>query len=171
MDRSEWISRLELLHGARRAGTPLPPEDESWYLRARNQLVRTAVATQNSAVSAGEHPRAALRLERAVPVRLGGGTWSVTATATDVSTGGFCIRTDVPLERERLAWAELSLPGALVRAPVRIAGLATSDGLVRVSFAFRDPDPDAEAAIEDFALDQILPQLVFWDQVLERIEA
>ncbi len=169
MDRTEWIGRLELLHTNLRRGMSLTPEDEAWYRRARARFLATAVDAQNGVVVGNERPRQAVRLERAVQIRLGGPGWSRQVMTTDLAVGGFAVHTDTPIDRERLAWADVDVPGETLRFPVRLVATTMSGGQVRVSFAFKNPEPAHVAALEDFILDQLLPSIVFWDGVLDRI--
>jgi hypothetical protein len=169
MDRSEWIGRLELLHSSVRGGATVSPGDMEWYQRARRILLDTSVQAQNITVIGDERPRNALRLERAVPVRFGGEGWTISATTCDLGIGGFCVQTSESVDGEHLEWVELVLPGMPLRVTARVVASGIKDGYARLSFAFIDPPPAVRAAVEDYILDQLLPRIVFWDHVLDRI--
>ncbi|MGC4000800.1 MAG: PilZ domain-containing protein [Anaeromyxobacter sp.] len=169
MERSEWIGKLELVHDALRSGAAVPEAERAWYRRARQELLAAAVAEQNAPVIGDERPRKALRLERAVPVRLGGDGLALDWMTTDLGIGGFAVATSAPLDPDRVTWAELDLPTGRVGARVRVVGAVASGPRMRVSFAFEDPSQAAAAALGDYVLDELLPQIVFWDQVLEKV--
>jgi hypothetical protein len=169
MERGEWIGRLDLLHGRARSGEALSPAERAWYDAAREALIATSLAVQRTPLVGGERARTSLRLERAVPVRVEGTRWGVRSSTSDLGTGGFAVMCEAdPAPGER-ARAVLELPRAAVALDVHVVGVAPAGGLRRVSVAFDGAAREAVAAIEDYLLDQLLADLVFWDEVLERI--
>lgn len=169
MDRSEWVGRLELLHSSARAGVALSPQDAEWYMSARRQLFQTAVGVQNAYLAGNENYRKAIRLERAVPVLLEQEGWTVTASTADLGPGGFSVLTmaNPPVgERGR---ATVELPQAKVVEEVRVVAVSRVGTSQRVSMAFTAPSDATVALFEDLVLDTLLPRLVFWDQVLDRL--
>lgn len=169
MDRGEWIGRLELLHERARRGGAFTAAERDWYERARGALTATALSVQRRALVGGERVRTSLRLERAVPVRVDGRGWSAHASTSDVGTGGLALLLETAPSPGQPARAVLELPAGDLALDVRVVGAVPAGDLQRVSFAFERPPREAVAAVEDYLLDQLLPELVFWDEVLARI--
>jgi hypothetical protein len=169
LDHSEWITRLDLLHARIRTGEPIGASDERWYREARRALLTTAVGEQNLAVAPGERTREAVRLDHAVPVTLGGEGWVVTSTTSDLGVGGFAAYVGRPGVRRDVGWATLQLGEVRLRVAARLVGETEVGEQVRVSCRFEGVTPDVRASIEDFLLDALLPRIVFWDAVLQKV--
>lgn len=169
LDHSEWIARLDLLHARIRSGEPTSPPDRTWYREARRALLSTALGEQNLAIAAGERSRAAVRLDHAVPVTLGGRGWAVDATTCDIGILGVATLVGPSVPRD-VQWVELVLGEARLRVPARLVGAVPAGAQhVRYSLRFEEVGPDVTAAIEDFLLDALLPRIVFWDGVLQKV--
>lgn len=175
-DQGEWIGRLELLHGryrdAKGGRGALSPDELDWYHAARRMFFSTAVAMQNATLYGEERLRGAIRVERAVPVHVSGNGWSFHAGTVDLGVGGFAVLTFPGPKLGETGTARLELyPGELTESAVRVvASVVQGQGeIARVSFAFDDPSPALRDRIEDYLLDQLLPRLVFWDEVLGRV--
>jgi hypothetical protein len=170
LDQSEWIARLDLMHARIRAGEPTSATDLAWYLDARRALLATALDEQQLGAAPGERLRRAVRLDRAVPVTLGGARWAIDTATSDLGVGGFAafVGPGVP---HGVAWAELGLGNTRLHLKARLvrASAAPGDHQVRFSCQFEDVSTQASAAIEDFLLDELLPRIVFWDGVLQKI--
>jgi hypothetical protein len=169
MDRGEWIGRLELLHERARRRGPFSVAEREWYERARGALTATALSVQRRTLAGGERARTSLRLERAVPVRVEGPGWAVHASTSDLGTGGFAVLMEAAPAPEQRAQAVLELPAGDLAVEVRVVGAVGAGDLQRVSLAFEHPAGAVVSAVEDTLLDQLLPELVFWDEVLARI--
>jgi hypothetical protein len=173
-DQGEWISRLELLHARyrdRRSGRgSLSPDELDWYHGARRMFFATAVAMQNATLFGEERLRAAIRVERAVPVHVRGSGWDFSAGTVDLGVGGFAA---LAAPGPRLGDAGVSrlelYQGEHLESAVRVVASVVQGDLARISFAFEEPSPALRERIEDYLLDQLLPRLVFWDEVLGRV--
>jgi len=170
MDHTEWLNRLEALHVRRREGQALADEDLRWYREARTRLLGAAVEVQARTAAGASRPRHSIRVARPVPVLLETGSWSQHALTIDLGTGGFAVLLDSPPPVDDWIRATLVLGGgAPVTVTVAVADTRTSAGLVRVAFRFAEATEPARARVEDAMLDGILEQLVFWDDVLDKL--
>lgn len=170
LDQSEWIGRLDLLHARIRSGEATSATDLSWYLEARRALLSTALGEQQLGAAPGERLRRAVRLDHAIPVTLGGARWAIDTATSDIGVGGLSafVGPGVP---HGVAWAELGLGNGRLHVKARLvsATAAPGDHQVRFSCQFEDMSTQATAAIEDFLLDELLPRIVFWDGVLQKV--
>jgi len=171
MDRTEWLNKLEALHYRLREGEQLPAEEERWYRSARTALLGAAVEVQARTVGSSRKPRHSIRVTRAVPVLLEAGGWSQQSLTSDLGTGGFAVLLESQPPVDDWIRATLLLPGGSVTVTVAVADLRVSGGLVRVAFRFTEPPEGLRVRVEDAMLDGVLEQLVFWDDVMDRLEA
>jgi hypothetical protein len=171
VNRTDWLNRLQALHARRRAGETLAAEEAAWYRAARLDLLDSAVVAQNRPRPGAVRARSSIRLVRAVPVLLEATGWSPQTMTADLGTGGFAVLLDRPPPAAERMRATLVIPGdGPAAANVAVAGAHAEGGLVRVSFTFADGSELVRARVEDFILDSVLEQLVFWDDVLRRLE-
>jgi hypothetical protein len=173
-DQGEWIGRLEVLHARyrdRKGGRGgLSPDELDWYHAARRMLFSTAVAMQNAALYGEERLRGAIRVERAVPVHLQGSGWSFCAGTVDLGVGGFAALAAPTPRVGDAGVARLELyAGEFLESPVKVVASVPQGELARMSFAFENPSAALRERIEDYLLDQLLPRLVFWDEVIGRV--
>lgn len=168
LDQSEWIARLDLLHARIRSGQPASAADRAWYHDARSALLQTALGEQNLGVGPGERSRSAVRLDHAIAVTVGGAGWAIDSATTDIGVGGLAVFVWPGVPRD-VTWAELALGEARLRVAARLVGAVTVGPQVRFSCKFEDVAPEATSAIEDFLLDALLPRIVFWDAVLQKV--
>lgn len=169
MDRNEWLGRLEMLHSRIRGGEDVEPADREWYRDARDLLMRGALERYNAWLSAGEKARKAVRVERAIPVVLEGHGRTRHAVTVDLGAAGFgAILEDTPPDGAAFR-ARLVLPDGELVASVTASPGGSRGDVHRVSFAFDPEAREPRERVEDFLLDELLPRLLFWDEVLERI--
>jgi len=170
MDRTEWLNRLEALHVSLRERHPVSEEALAWYREARASLLDTAVEIQARAVPAGHQTRRSVRVSRPVQVLLEASAWSAPTLTLDLGAGGFAALLEVPPPFNEPILATLLLPvrGA-VATPVTVVGTAAVGPLFRVAFRFEEPSDEVRDRVQTALLDDILEQLVFWDDVLGRI--
>lgn len=170
MDRSEWLNRLEALHHKLRTGEPVPEAEAAWYRTARGALLETALDVQAVALTHDTVRRSSFRVARAAQVLLEARGWSAQTLTLDLGGGGFAALLEAPPPVEEWIRATLVLPGeGAVVATVAVASSRASDGLFRVAFRFSEPSEEVRRRIEDYLVDSILEQLVFWDDVLEKL--
>jgi len=170
MDRNEWLGRLEMLHSRIRGGEDVEPADREWYRASRDRLMRGALERYNAWLAVGEKARTAVRVERALPVVLEGPGKPRHAVTVDMGAAGFgAILEDAPPEGTPFR-ARLALPDGELVARVTVAPSATRGEVHRVSFAFDPEAREVRERVEDFLLDELLPRLLFWDEVLNRLE-
>jgi hypothetical protein len=170
MERTEWLNRLEALHVRRRDGEALPEADLAWYRTARSSLLTAAVEIQ-ARMSASDGPkRTSIRVSRPVQVLLEAAGWHEPTVTVDLSTGGFAALLEAPPPVSEWIKATLILPGGPLVATVSVVDQRASAGLVRLAFAFAEPSEALRARVEDAMVDGLLEQLVFWDDVLAKLE-
>lgn len=170
MDRSEWLNRLEGLHRQVREGEPVSAESLQWYQAARKALLDTAVAMQAQTLVGEAKRRASVRITRAAQVLLESRNWSQQTLTVDLGTGGFAAFLEAPPPVQEWIKATLVLPGeGAVVTTVAVADAHAVTGLVRVAFRFSEPGDEVRRRIENYMVDSLLEQLVFWDDVLEHV--
>lgn len=172
MDRSEWLNRLEALHAKVRAKEPVTEAEQAWYQTAREALVTAALEVQAVSLASGDVRRASIRVPRAAQVLLEARGWHAQSLTVDLGAGGFATLLEGPPPVSEWIKATLLLPGeGPVIATVAVADTRTVSGLVRVAFRFSEPSPEVVRRVEDYLMDGILGQLVFWDDVLDKLGA
>jgi hypothetical protein len=170
MERTEWLNQLELLHFKHRDRQPLSAAEELWYRAARTSLLETAVKVQAQALATGARARRSIRISRPAKVQLVAGDWSQQALTLDLGSGGFAVLVEAQPPLDDWIRATFHLPGEEPLATtVSVADVRSEAGLVRISFTISEPVEPARSRLESFMLDAILEQLVFWDDVLERL--
>jgi hypothetical protein len=170
MDRTEWLNRLEALHYQIREREPVSEADQAWYRAGRDALLATAIEVQSVSLTSGTRRRSSIRIARAAQVLLEARGWSVQTLTVDLGGGGFAALLEVPPPVEEWIRATLVLPGdGPVVTTVAVADARNVSGLVRVAFRFSEPSVEVQRRVEDYMMDSVLEQLVFWDDVLEKL--
>jgi hypothetical protein len=96
--------------------------------------------------------------------------WSVQALTVDLGAGGFAVLLEAPPPVDDGLRATLLLPGQdPLAATAAVTDARLASGLLRVAFRFAEPAEEARRRVEDHLVDGILEQLVFWDDVLDRL--
>jgi len=170
MDRTEWLNKLEALHVRLREGEALPEAEGAWYRKARTSLLSAAVDIQARMADLDGPKRSSIRISRPVQVLLEAPGWHEPTVTVDLSTGGFAVMLETPPPVTEWIKATLLLPGGPQAATVSVVGRWASGGLARVAFAFSEPSPALVKRVEDAMVDGLLGQLVFWEDVLQKIE-
>ena len=170
MDRSEWLNRLEALHFKVREHEVVSEADLAWYRTARAALLETALEVQAQALATDTVRRSSIRIPRAAQVLLEARGWSAQTLTVDLGAGGFAVLLESAPPVEAWIRASLLLPGSgPVAATVAVADARPVSGLVRVAFRFSEPGDEVRHRVEDYMMDGVLEQLVFWDDVLEKL--
>lgn len=170
MDRSEWLNRLEALHARMRAKEPVSEPDQAWYQTARAALVHAALDVQAVSLASSDVRRASIRVPRAAQVLLEARGWHAQSLTVDLGAGGFATLLEAPPPVSEWIKATLLLPGeGPVIATVAVADTRAASGLVRVAFRFSEPTLEVVRRVEDYLMDSVLGQLVFWDDVLAKL--
>jgi uncharacterized protein with GYD domain len=170
MDRSEWLNRLEALHYKVREREPVGEEELAWYRAARTALLDKALDVQDIALTSQAIRRSSIRIARAAQVLLEARGWSVQTLTVDLGAGGFAALLEAPPPVEEWIRATLVLPGeGPVVTTVAVTDARKVSGLVRVAFRFCEPTEEARQRVQDYMMDSVLEQLVFWDDVLEKL--
>lgn len=159
MDLGQWLAAFKALHEQARKGA-LEPAEARDYKAGREELARALTAAQRLAIPAGQTPRQALRVARALQVELESPVRKDRLTTIDVSVGGFsALVARAPMADEELK-ATMRLPGLdPVTAAVVVVGMKPQPGNVRVSFAFQRLEPAAAERLELAIFDAVLAQL------------
>lgn len=170
MDRSEWLNRLEALHYKVREREPISEEELSWYRAGRAALIEKALEVQDVALTSDAVRRSSIRIARAAQVLLEARGWSAQTLTVDLGAGGFAVLLEAPPPVQEWIRATLVLPGeGAVVTTVAVTDARKVSGLVRVAFRFCEPTEDATRRVQDYMMDSVLEQLVFWDDVLEKL--
>jgi PilZ domain-containing protein len=170
MDRSEWLNRLEALHFKVREREPVSEADLAWYRTARSALLETALDVQAVALTSETVRRSSIRIPRAAQVLLEARGWSAQTLTVDLGAGGFAVLLEAPPPVDGWIRATLLLPGeGPVTATVAVADARKVSELVRVALRFSEPAEGIRRRVEDYLMDSVLEQLVFWDDVLEKL--
>ena len=170
MDRSEWLNRLEALHHQVREHEPVSEGDLAWYRASRAALLATALDVQAISLTREARRRASIRIARSAQVLLEARGWSVQTLTTDLGGGGFAVLLESAPPVEEWIRATLLLPGeGAVVTTVAVAESRAVSGLIRVAFRFSEPTDEVKRRVEDYMMDSVLEQLVFWDDVLEKL--
>lgn len=159
MDLAQWLNGFKVLHEKARRGA-LEAGEREVYLDGRDELARALMAAQRLTVQAGQTPRQALRVARALQVDLESPVRKDRLTTFDLSGGGFsALVARAPMADEALT-ATLRLPGVEpVVGSVTVAGLKPQPGNVRVSFTFGRIDEASRERLELAIFDTVLAQL------------
>jgi hypothetical protein len=170
MDRSDWLNRLEDLHHRLRTGEPVTDEQRAWYRTSRQALLDTALEVQAVSLTGEARRRGTIRVARAAQVLLEARGWSVQTLTVDLGGGGFAALLEDPPPVEEWIRATLLLPGdGPLVTTVAVAEARNVSGLVRVAFRFSEPTDEVRRRVEDYLVDSVLEQLIFWDDVLEKL--
>lgn len=170
MDRSEWLNRLEALHFRVREREPVSAADLAWYRTARSALLETALEVQAMALASDTVRRSSIRIPRAAQVLLEARGWSAQTLTVDLGAGGFAVLLEAPPPVAEWIRATLVLPGeGPVVTTVAVADARQVSGLARIAFRFSEPTEEVRRRVEDYMMDSVLEQLVFWDDVLEKL--
>jgi len=170
MERTEWLNRLEALHVRRRDGEALSEADQAWYRATRSELLSAAVEIQDRMAAGGGPRRTSIRVARPVQVLLETPGWREQTMTLDLSTGGFAVALEVPPPASEWVKVTLFLPGGPLVATVSVVSQRATSGLARLAFAFSEPTEALIRRVEDTMVDGLLEQLVFWEDVLQKIE-
>jgi hypothetical protein len=156
---SEWLVDFRQLHEQARRGELDAPELARYRAR-RDELARALLAVQRLQLKAGEVPRRALRVARALQVDLDLGDWQTRAVTLDVSTGGFsCLLARAPRLAEDVRYT-LRLPGTQPLAGMaRVQDVKVQQGNVRASFELLGSSEAEKERLEMLVFDTALSQL------------
>jgi len=170
MDRSEWLNRLEALHYRVREHEPLSDEELAWYRSSKRALLETALEVQAVSLTSEAVRRSSIRVARAAQVLLEARGWSAQTLTIDLGAGGFAVLLEAPPPVDDWIRATLVLPGeGPVVTTVAVTDARKVSGLVRMAFRFAEPTEEVRRRVEDYMMDGVLEQLVFWDDVLEKL--
>jgi hypothetical protein len=156
---TEWILGFRALHEKARRGQ-LRDAEAVRYRAGREELARALLTAQRLQLKAGETPRRAMRVARALQLDLTYGDSSHRAVTVDISTGGFsCLLPRAPGLGEDVGFS-LRLPAAEpIAGRARVQDVKVLEGNVRAAFMFRNlTDADRER-MEMFVFDTVLSQL------------
>ncbi len=155
----EWLLRFRDMHEKARRGQ-LHDAELQLYRAGRDELARALVAAQRLTIKAGETPRQALRVARALQVDLDLPTARLRGVTLDLSTGGFAmLLAKAPPLGEECGYT-MRIPAAEPLAGrARIADVKALAGNVRVAFQLVNVSPDDRERLEMFVFDTVLAQL------------
>ncbi len=158
MTLGQSIREFRDLHVKAKRGVLPSPEVERYHAY-RDQLAALLLSAHRASLPAGQRPRKALRVARAVPAEIEFNDGVVRAMTLQLSSGGFGALlppASAPHVGEEVSFA-LRMPlGQPVRGAARIVAVKEQAGASTVSFQFlRLDEPEAER-VEMFVFDGIL---------------
>jgi hypothetical protein len=156
---AQWLLDFRGLHEKARKGQ-LRDADAVRYRTGRDELARALLSAQRLQLKAGETPRRALRVARALQADLDLPTSHVRAPTLDISTGGFsCLLARAPPLGDELGFT-LRLPGLEpLSGKARVQDVKPREGNVRVAFMFTTLSEAERERMELFVFDTVLAQL------------
>jgi hypothetical protein len=159
MGFADWLRVFRALHETAKGGG-LAGEDADAYRAGCDELARALMAAQRLTARAGEAPRHALRVARAVQVDLETPVSHVRATTVELGVSGFsALLAKAPPPGEALK-CTLKVPGGEpLETSATPAEVKQQPGTVRVSFAFGKLSEASRARLELLVIDTALSQL------------
>lgn len=159
MSFSDWIRQFRALHAEAKKGS-LSPEELQTYRAACDEFARALMGAQRLTVKAGEVPRHALRIARAVQVELETAVNAAKLTTIDLGVGGFsATMAKAPAIGEEHA-CKMKLPGGdPIETTVVVVELKPQPGAVRVSFGFKKLGEESKSRIEALVIETALSQI------------
>jgi hypothetical protein len=159
MGVADWLRVFRALHEKAKAGG-LQGEDAEAYRAGCDELARALMAAQRQAAKAGEAPRHALRVARALQVDLETPISHVRTMTLELGVGGFSsllAKAPPPGEAQRCT---LKVPGGeAIETTATPVEVKPQPGNVKVSFAFGKLPDEARARLERLVIDTALSQL------------
>jgi len=159
MSLKDWLVRFKAQHEQVRAGA-LSGDGLIAYRAGRDELARALIGAQVAALKAGETPRQALRVARALQADLEWSVDKVRVVTQDLSAGGFsALLAKAPPSDEDVK-VQLRLPGSeMLQGRARVVGAAIQPSAVRVAFAFTGMAPVEREKLEFVVFDTVLSQI------------
>jgi len=156
----EWLKEFRALHEKAKKGSLLGAELTA-YRAGRDELARALLVAQRIAVPAGQPPRKALRVSRALQADLEFMDGNVRAMTVDISAGGFGALLPRPPKVGEELKVSLRIPGGEpLRAEARVVEVKPHPGSARASFQLRGLDEADAERLELFVFETVLAQLV-----------
>ncbi len=156
---TDWLLSFRQLHEKARRGQ-LREGELQRYRTGRDELASALIAAQRLQLRAGEMPRRALRVARALQVDLALATSHERAVTIDLSSGGFsCLLSKAPALGDEVGFT-LRIPAAEALAGrARVQDIKPHQGNVRLAFAFVGLSDAEKERVELFVFDTVLTQL------------
>ena len=156
---AEWLAAFRDQHERARRGV-LTPSEEQAYRAGRDELAKTLLLGQRLTLQAGQTPRQALRVARALQIELTLPTLTVKAITLDLSTGGFstALAAAPPLGDELGVTLRLPATGGL-SCRARITDVRPHGSQHRVAARFLQLAEQDRERLEIFVFDMVLAQL------------
>jgi hypothetical protein len=159
MTLADWLRVFRTLHEKAKKGE-LAGGDADDYRAGCDELSRALMAAERLTPKAGEAPRHALRVARALQVDLETAVSKVRAMTVDLSVSGFSVLLGkAPAAREEHT-ATLRVPGGAPVVTTVVPGeVKQQPGTVRVSFTFKELQDEDRRRLELLVIDTALSQL------------
>jgi PilZ domain-containing protein len=156
---AEWLKEFRALHEKAKKGA-LAGAELTAYRAGRDELARALLVAQRIAVPAGQAPRRALRVSRALQADLEFVDGNIRAMTVDVSPGGFGALLPRPPKVGEELKVSLRLPGGeALRAEARVVEAKPHAGSARASFQLMGLDEADAERLELFVFETVLAQL------------
>ena len=159
MSLKDWLVRFKAQHEQARAGS-LSGDGLADYRAGRDELARALLGAQTATLKAGETPRQALRVARALQADLEWSVDKVRVVTQDLSSGGFSALLAKSPPTDEDVKVQLRLPGSeMLHGRARVVGAAIQPAAVRVAFAFTGMGPAERDKLEFVVFDTVLQQI------------
>ena len=154
-----WLDGFATLHRRAKEGA-LSADEQSEYLKARDELAEAMLLAQQMGTQPGQGQRKALRVAQALPVELESPRGRMLAVTLDLSAGGFStIVSDAPEVGTRLAFKlKLGRGAEPVTGAVKVVNTVPMNGSVRLGAAFVELAAADRQRLEFLIVDAVLKQ-------------
>lgn len=159
MGMADFLAGFRSLHEQAKSGR-LPPEKQSEYEHARNELARSLVTMERVGLRPGQTWRQALRVPRAVKIELRSSANLLRTITIDLSVGGFGAPVGARIAANEEVDVTLHLPpGDPIQCRARSVSCLAHNGSFRLSAAWVGLGAADHDRIETAVFDTVLMKL------------
>jgi hypothetical protein len=160
MGLSEYVARLSALH-AKAKRNEITPGEKIEYETNREELAATILNAQKVGLKPNETARAALRVNRVLPIELKAGKTTMKAVTLEISSTGFAVMlAHLPAEFQDGVDFRAKLPGGTeINGVAMVANTNQSAASVRAGFAIVEISDADREQLTRLVFDDLLDKL------------